>query len=733
MRKLVILISLFFLVTSVEAQIVKEKPLKKGATVFAIFTDSKTFEKTKGAIYKYRDAVENDGLSTYIYSADWKNPEQIRNELKALYKDEPTLEGVVFIGDIPVALIRNAQHLTTAFKMDEVKFPFPDSSVPSDRFYDDLHLSFEYISQDTTQPQHFYYKLSETSPQDLHPDFYSARIKYPEKKGGDKYEAIAAFLNKAADSKKEKNNKMDNFVSFTGSGYNSECLIAWADEMKAYRENFPLAWKSNLNARQLNFRMDDFMKYKLFNQLQRPEVDLFMFHEHGLPEKQLINNEVPGSSFDSRYDNVRSDIFVDARKSISNGKITLDSLKNYYAKTYGLQNSFFDSLYSKAQIRKDSIRNADIYINLSDLSHLNTYPKFVMLDACYNGSFHLNDYVAGYYLFNGGNTLVVQGNSRNVLQDRWTIEMIGLLSYGVRAGQYNRLIATLEGHLFGDPTVHFASAIAGDIASDMILKSNDEITWKHYLKSDYADIQSLSLRMLADNDKQKSLSSFLLETFKESKFNTVRMEALKLLSRYANADFTQAVAIGLDDPYELVVRQAASYAGRIGAKNLLKPMANIYINQSEKQRVAYSLKNSFEIYPLEDVLKSIQEAIENSNLLDKEKVLKEISADFTQNSKQQKKGLSIIMNPNADIQKRISEIRLIRNNNYHFLLDDYLKLLSDDKENITVKVTLAEALGWFNYSCRKGEIIETCNKLIAAGNVPQEFRKELIQTINRLK
>ncbi|WP_321518819.1 HEAT repeat domain-containing protein [uncultured Bacteroides sp.] len=733
MRKIVLFISLFFLVASLEAQIVKEKPLKRGATVFAIFTDSKTFEKTKGAIHKYRDAVENDGLSTYIYSADWKNPEQIRNELKALYKDEPTLEGVVFIGDIPVALIRNAQHLTTAFKMDEVKFPFPESSVPSDRFYDDLHLSFEYISQDATQPQHFYYKLSETSPQDLHPDFYSARIKYPEKKGGDKYEAIAVFLNKAADFKKEKNNKMDNFVSFTGSGYNSECLIAWADEMKAYRENFPLAWKSNLNARQLNFRMDDFMKYKLLNQLQRPEVDLFMFHEHGLPEKQLINNEVPGSSFDSRYDNVRSDIFVDARKSISNGKITLDSLKNYYVKTYGLQNSFFDSLYSKGQIRKDSIRNADIYINLSDLSHLNTYPKFVMLDACYNGSFHLNNYVAGYYLFNGGNTLVVQGNSRNVLQDRWTIEMIGLLSYGVRAGQYNRLIATLEGHLFGDPTAHFASAVTGDIASDMILKSNDEITWKHYLKSDYADIQSLSLRMLADNDKQKGFSSFLLETFKESKFNTVRMEALKLLSRYANADFTQAVAIGLNDSYELVVRQAASYAGRIGAKNLLKPMADIYINQSEKQRVAYSLKNSFEIYPLEDVLKSIKEAIENSNLLDKQKVLKEISADFTQSSKQQKKGLGIIMNPNADIQKRISEIRLIRNNNYHFMLDDYLKLLSDDKENVTVKVALAEALGWFNYSYRKGEIIETCNKLIAAGNVSPEFSKELIQTINRLK
>ena len=68
----------------------------------------------------------------------------------------------------------------------------------------------------------------------------------------------------------------------------------------------------------------------------------------------------------------------------------------------------------------------------------------IMFDACYNGSFHENDYIAGQYIFNDGQTLVAQGNTRNVLQDRWTIEMIGLLSHGVRAGQYNKLIASLE-------------------------------------------------------------------------------------------------------------------------------------------------------------------------------------------------------------------------------------------------------------------------------------------------
>ena len=66
--------------------------------------------------------------------------------------------------------------------------------VPTDRFYDDLNLKFEFIRQDSVNHQHFYYKLTEDSPQRLNPTFYSARIKYPEKKEGDKYAAIGLSL-----------------------------------------------------------------------------------------------------------------------------------------------------------------------------------------------------------------------------------------------------------------------------------------------------------------------------------------------------------------------------------------------------------------------------------------------------------------------------------------------------------------------------------------------------------
>ena len=68
-----------------------------------------------------------------------------------------------------------------------------------------------------------------------------------------------------------------------------------------------------------------------------------------------------------------------------------------------------------------------------------------MFNACYNGSFHRAGYIAGSYIFSDGRTVAAQGNTVNVLQDRWTYEMLGLISHGVRIGQYNRLIATSRG------------------------------------------------------------------------------------------------------------------------------------------------------------------------------------------------------------------------------------------------------------------------------------------------
>lgn len=59
------------------------------------------------AVEAYRDAIEKDGLATWILIDDWESPAEIRALLKELYEDRRMpLEGTVFVGDIPVPMIR---------------------------------------------------------------------------------------------------------------------------------------------------------------------------------------------------------------------------------------------------------------------------------------------------------------------------------------------------------------------------------------------------------------------------------------------------------------------------------------------------------------------------------------------------------------------------------------------------------------------------------------------------
>ena len=210
-----------------KVNIVKCDP--KAATSFAIFVDNKTYNACKAEIDSYRKVLQNEGLGTYILSSDWARPEDVKAQIIALSKKKPLLEGMVFIGDIPIARVRQAQFMTTAFKMNENTFPREESSVTSDRYYDDLHLDFEFIGQDENNPRWFYYNLTENGAQKLSPNFYSARMRVPEDFPGDKMEVMKKYLQKVVAAHKEVN-PLDHFIFFAGHGYNSDCLNVWRQQ-----------------------------------------------------------------------------------------------------------------------------------------------------------------------------------------------------------------------------------------------------------------------------------------------------------------------------------------------------------------------------------------------------------------------------------------------------------------------------------------------------------------------
>lgn len=715
-------------------------PVMVLANSFAIVIDRTTYSKAKDAVENYRKAVEHDGLKTYLIAAEWANPSQVRDSLKALYNRDKTLEGCVLVGDIPIAMIRNAQHMTTAFKMNEQTFPIRESSVPSDRFYDDLHLKFKYLSQDKDDSALYYYKLTEDSPQRLNPNFYSARIRYPEGKDGDKYQAIADFLNKAAKAKYAQPNKLDQVVSYNGASYNMDCLMVYMDEEKAYRENFPLAFQNGTGFKHWNFRMNHAMRNYLLSELKRDGIDVFMFHEHGAPDQQLVNGNEACQETSSRLASVKREIYSHTKKRAKKGE-SLDSLQQMFSVKFGLAAGFWDDYANAEYWKKDSIAHAESYISLPDLENIVSNPTFVMFDACYNGSFQDKDQIAGRYIFNPGSTLVVQGNTRNVLQDRWTIEMIGLLSHGIRVGQYNKLVATLEGHLIGDPTVRFAPISANTVSTDILTKADNRKHWNRLTKSKYPDIQSLALRMLTDcdfglsegNEKAKAATSaMLLSTFRTSPFNTVRMEALKMLSRYGGGDFTEAVRLGLNDPYERIARSSADYAGRIGDVSLLPDMVRVLFEDEDRIRIQYQLNTSLFLFPKEKVIDEVRRYLSASNRMDKKAEMEKAVESIADNFAFRDRGDSVIMDAKAKTDKRISAIRFLRNNPRTQSLDTYLTFLNDTSVPQNLRVLMAEALGWFDLSCRKADIRSFIRKMLVEGQ-PDELKEELLQTLERLR
>ncbi len=711
-----------------------EQPVLQNPTAFAIIIDEATYVKCKDAVLKYRDAVEYDGLSAYIVHGEWRDPMHVRQYVEQLYCSKPMLEGIVLVGDVPIAMIRNAQHMTTAFKMNEETFGLRESSVPSDRFYDDLHLKFRFMQQDPEDKALFYYQLTEDSPQTLNPNFYSARIRHTEGIGGDKYQAISNFLEKAAHAKfAMKGNRLDQVVTYNGGSYNYDCLMVYMDEEKAYRENFPLAFNSGTSFKHWNFRMNQPMKYKMFSELLRSDLDLFMFHEHGAPTQQLVNEHRQGNSAEDRYQLMRSELYSAVRRHVERKGLDEDSLLQAIQKKYHLTPAFFKDYKNPAFWEKDSVEDADVYISTADLKGRTTNATMVMFDACYNGSFHDPDYIAGHYIFNPGQTLVCQGNTRNVLQDRWTIEMVGLLSHGLRVGQYNRQVATLEGHLIGDPTVHFAPMLNNTLIKDEVLRANDATFWHQQLQSPYADIQCLSLRKLADLDTLRKSSEFFLAKFKESRFNTVRMECLKMLSRYSNADFTEAVRIGLHDPYERIARSCADFAGRIADPSLVSDVIDVLQGDEELVRCQYALNSSIFLFEEDILLNALDKYFETACRMnastEHSRAVEAIRQQFAQKKKQEQ----IIFDKNAKEKDRMMAIRLLRNYPHTGGIDSYLQFVGDEGNPDSLRVIMAEALGWFNHSYRRSDIIRGCRQLLQNNQHPEALRLELIQTINRLK
>lgn len=731
MRKTVLkflAISAFTLIFSTTLEAKKEKHCK---TTFAVVVDEQTYANIAEDVDAYVASVNNDNRKGVLVVDKWFNADSIKSHLYNMYLNE-NLEGAAFVGDIPIPMVRDAQHLTTAFKMNQ-SADIKDSSVPSDRFYDDFDLKFKFIKQDEDQPLFFYYSLLADGPQEIDCDIYSARIKAPE--GDDKYKLLSAYLKKTVAEKGQKQ-PMSKVLHFAGHGYNSESFNARIDEAVAFSEHFQFL---NTNKGNLNFidhTFDNSVKTRLIAALQDKELDLAILHHHGHQDVQYLNG-APYVSVPKDWLDLAKNYFRTKMRRAKNPEKT----KAGFIRDFGIPAEWLDEANDPDLILKDSLYAAGMDIYIPDLKDFVSGGKFVILDACYNGGFNCDDYIAAHHIFNPGRTIVVKANSVNTLQDTWTTELIGLLNWGVCAGNWAKGQMTLESHLFGDPTFCYAQGDVVyptkkefDINSAMVSKKGDMKFWREVLEASLSDVNTCDLTSLAIKylELGNAISSAeLLDIQKNSPSRVVRLAAFYANKNIADSNFPKAIAMGLKDDYELTQRMSALYAEKNFAPELIPALVEAYLDPLTSARVLFQVRGNLDGFNAADVVAELNKQCADTPYWRGEeelnKVIKSINGSYNNFTKEAQG----IMDNTLSARDVKFFLRARRNGCEPNAVDALVHTIVNSKDN-DIRLIAVEALGWYKYSNYKQQIISQCEKLMQKEE-NAAVKAELLKTINRLK
>lgn len=638
---------------------------------FAVVIDPQSYTEAQAEIDRYLEVVQSRGLYPILVIDRWGIPDSIRQELIRLHSDsEHPIEGCVLIGDIPVPMVRDAQHMASAFKMDQDRYPRIETHIPSDRFYDCFDLKFDYIDQDSSR--WFYYSLRADCPQKLNPTIYSARITPRDNERGERYEKLRRYIQRVneADS---KHLKLDRVLMFGGDGNLSGSFAARTDAKMEFYDQFPWMRDQALSVVYVDYTRDKYIKRRLTDELQNPRTAYALLSHHGDPTIQYLSGT----------------------------------------------------------------RDPKDILQTFEFSNYHPQTPLVSLDACYNGSFHLDDNIQEAYLFGKGNgTLLVLANSVNAIQDKWVNRYTGLMGLGMRAGYLAKFSTFMEFHLFGDPTFTFVpSGNPGFDINDAIINASGRF-WQRQLANDYPAVQQLAVHMLADDGP--GWSDAIMKRFDTSKIGMVRLACLMELSRFKDDNFKKCITLALNDEHEMTQRFAVLFAGKTGYPDLVGVIANLRCDNNLSERVDFDLWNVLRSFDSTKVFNAVHFALPvqrnfYANYDSIASAMDSILAYYA--GHQAYETPKYLTSTKASQQGKLNAIHSIRNNPPHYYTDailDYLRSYVPAQDSVLQRATW-EAIGWFDLSYRSPDIAELALKVSQDEHYPVTVRKEALKTYNRTK
>ena len=708
---------------------------------FAIVIDPESYREAKTEIDGYTELVKSRGLYPYLIIDRWGNPDSIRSCLKQLAADRHhPIEGCVLIGDIPVVMVRDAQHMTTALKMDQFNPSFSRNEycVPSDRFYDSFDLKFDFLDRDSARSEYFFYSLRADGAQHLHPTIYSARIFPRTNSTGDKYDKLRRYMQRV-NRADEENNPLDRMFYFSGEGYISESVDARIDEKIELYDQFPWMLTQKQSIEYIDHKRERFVKNRLMQQMQYSDVDFAVLHHHGAFDTEYLSEypdaetSIEDMAMMRRF--MREQMREGRRKGMSEKEV-----KRRVSTYFGCEipDSWYNGAFDEEQMARDEADDIEeennINLHFSDFSYYHPKVRMVSLDGCYNGSFHRDESIQEGYLFAEGNgTLVVLANTVNVLQDKWADHFIGLMGLGMRAGRMAQLGAYLEQHLFGDPTFSFSPAVKMDFDLNNAIVNATPGFWQKQLRNGEPSMQILSMEMLQASGGE--YSDLLAQKFLSSRSGIVRLAALMELSEYRDENYIKCLSLALDDSHEMTQRLAINMAGRSGDARLIPGLVRIAAKNNTSERIEFDVTNAFNTFDSTLVLNEFDSYFKTVDCyLDKDSIgglIRKALHSFTTN--EVKYVRERLFDMEASQTTRKAGARALRNSPVHSLVPELLEMLSNPEEDDLILTVLWEAMGWFNQSYRADEIAAKAIETSTDKRFSERVRNEALKTYNRIR
>lgn len=679
------------------------------ASNVAVVVDKRSYEEAREEIDAYLSSISRDGRRGVLLIDEWGVPDSLRSRLMEMYRHS-SLEGAVLVGDIPVPMIRDAQHLCSAFKVDQTR-DMRRSSVPSDRFYDDFTLSFTFLKRDDKNPLLFYYSLDPDCEQQVSCDIYSSRIKPAQ--GSDKYRQLRSYFRRVVEIK-SRENELDKALCFAGHGYNSESMFARMEEHRVLPEQIPALEAKGGRLDYIDHSYDEVVKSRLLRALEMPGLDFAILHHHGAPDTQYLNGS-PAVSTPDGWLRLAKNYFRSKMRSAKDR----EAAKKRFMETYGVPEKWLDEAFDRHLKEADSLYAESMDIGLKDLESSKIQAKVLLLDACFNGAFIEDDYVAAAYLFNENNSVVaVRAHSVNTLQDKWETELVGLLARGVCVGNFFKCNPDLDTHLFGDPTFCFGSRSV----TDRKLSGKPDLRYlKKNLKSPDSELRCLSVMLLSRLGKLSREELFKIQ--KTDVSPCVRLEAMLSQIELNAPEIEKTILEGLGDNYELTVRLAAKFACRNMSETLLAKQVELYSLPTTTVRLLFHINN----FITSSKPEAVEQAFRETDCWKGKGIV-----NITVRSWEKKRAdLDNLSDGAKDIKAAKFYVRSQRNacspEAVEPMFECYEK--TDDK---ALKLMIAETLGWYRSSFLRTSILSRCAGL-AENESDTQLRRELEKSVNRLQ